>query len=108
MESLHMRQEQPKWMAQEDFYKMNKEFPKKFFMYLAGLNKMVNVRKTAKRNYSLLIGCGRHDIPMELAAVEMWKKREPECQTVIFEGAGHCVNMDVPDEFNKRLESFFT
>lgn len=57
--------------AQEDFYKMNTEFPKKSFMYLAGLNKMVNVRKTAKRNYPLLIGCGRYDIPMELAAVEI-------------------------------------
>ena len=57
--------------AQEDFYKMNTEFSKKSFMYLAGLNKMANVRKTAKRNYPLLIGCGRYDIPMELAAVEI-------------------------------------
>ena len=61
--------------AQEDFCKMNMEFPKKSFMHLAGLNKMVNVRETAKRNYPLLIGCGQYDIPMELAAVEMWRKK---------------------------------
>lgn len=35
------------------------------------------------------------------------KKHEPECETVIFEGAGHCVNMDVPEEFNLALESFW-
>ncbi len=93
--------------AQEDFYKMNIGFPKKSFMYLAGLNKMVNVRETNKRNYPLLIGCGQYDIPMELAAVEMWKKNEPECKAVIFEGAGHCVNMDVPEKFHEVLEEFW-
>jgi len=36
----------------------------------------------------------------------MWKKNEPECKMVIFEGAGHCVNMDVPQQFNKTWEEF--
>ena len=58
------------------------------------------------RNYPLLIGCGEHDIPMELTAVEMWKSTEQDASVAIFDGAGHCVNMDVPDEFNKVLESF--
>ena len=92
--------------AQEDFYEMNIQFPKKSFMYLAGLNKMVNVCKPKLRNYPLLIGCGEHDIPMELTAVEMWKSTERDASVAIFDGAGHCVNMDVPDEFNKVLESF--
>jgi len=93
--------------AQEDFYEMNIRFPKKSFMYLASLNTMVNVRQTMPREYPLLIGCGQQDIPMELSAVEMWKKSEPECRVVIFEGAGHCVNMDVPQQFNKTLEEFW-
>ncbi len=94
--------------AQEDFYKMNIEFPKKSFMYLSTLNSMINARQTPPRDYPLLIGCGRHDIPSELSAVEMWKKNEPDCSMVIFEGAGHCVNMDVPQEFNKVLETFWS
>jgi len=94
--------------AQKDFYEMNIKFPKKSFMYLASLNTMVNVRQSAPREYPLLIGCGEHDIPMELSAVRMWKKSEPECKVVIFEGAGHCVNMDVPQQFNKTLEEFWT
>ncbi len=93
--------------AQEAFYQMNLQFPKKSFRYLASLNSMVNTRQTGPRNYPLLIGCGRHDIPMELSAVEMWKKNEPECSVVVFEGAGHCVNMDTPDEFNAAMEEFW-
>ncbi|MCM1253826.1 MAG: alpha/beta hydrolase [Clostridium sp.] len=92
--------------AQNDFYDMNIRFPKKSFMYLASLNGMVNAHQT--KDYPLLIGCGAHDIPMELQAVEMWKKSEPDCEVIIFDNAGHCVNMDVPQEFNKAMETFWT
>ena len=93
--------------AQEDFYEMNVKFSKKSFMYLASLNDMINVCRTVPRKYPLLIGCGQHDIPMEISAVEMWKEKEPECKMIIFEEAGHCVNMDVPQLFNKTLEEFW-
>ncbi len=93
--------------AQNDFYKMNLQFPKKSFRYLASLNAMVNARQPAPRSYPLLIGCGRHDIPAELTAIEQWRQREPGCEVVIFEGAGHCVNMDAPEAFHKVLEEFF-
>ncbi len=94
--------------AQKDFYEMNLGFPKKSFLYLASLNAMINVRQATPREYPLLIGCGQHDIPMELSAVEMWKKSEPACSVVIFEGAGHCVNMDAPRQFHKTLEKFWS
>lgn len=94
--------------AQQEFYMMNRAFPKKSFRYLATLNKMINVRQATPRPYPLLIGCGEHDIPMERTAVELWKKNEPECSLVIFQGAGHCVNMDVPQQFQKTLEDFWT
>lgn len=94
--------------AQKDFYEMNIQFPKKSFMYLASLGSMVNVRQSKPRKYPLLIGCGRYDIPMELSAVEMWKKSEPECSMIIFDDAGHCVNMDAPNKFNAVMEEFWT
>lgn len=93
--------------AQQNFYEMNLRFPKKSFMYLASLNSMVNIHQTGQRGCPLLIGCGEFDIPMELAAVEQWKEREPDCQAVVFKNAGHCVNMDVPDEFNRVMEKFW-
>ncbi len=93
--------------AQNDFYEMNLSFPKKSFLYLASLHTMVNVRQATQRTYPLLIGCGQHDIPAELSALEMWKKNEPDCKVVIFQDAGHCVNMDVPQQFNQTLEEFW-
>jgi len=93
--------------AQNEFYEMNIKFPKKSFMYLSSLNTMVNVQQTEPREYPLMIGCGQHDIPMEISAVEQWNKSEPESKLVVFQGAGHCVNMDVPEKFNKTLEEFW-
>ena len=75
-------------------------------MFLATLNSMINKYKTGKRNYPLLIGCGGFDIPMELEAVKQWKISEPNCRVVIFENAGHCVNMDAPREFNENYGGF--
>ena len=93
--------------AQNEFFAMNILFPKKSFMFLATLNSMVNKYKTEQRNYPLLIGCGKFDIPMELEVIKAWKDREPDCTVVLFENAGHCVNMDVPQEFNKTMEEFW-
>lgn len=94
--------------AQDEFFDMNILFPKKSFLFLTTLNSMVNKHKTGKRNYPLLIGCGSFDIPMELEAVKQWKISEPNCRVAIFENAGHCVNMDVPQEFNETVEDFWT
>lgn len=94
--------------AQKDFYDMNIHFPRRSFRYLASLNSMVNVHSTGHRDYPLLIGCGKYDIPMELEAVEMWRGQEPDCKVVIFDNAGHCVNMDVPQEFNRVMEAFWS
>ena len=94
--------------AQEEFYQMNLRFPKKSFRLLASLNKMGNAREPVPRDYPLLIGCGQYDIPAEHAAIELWKKNEPDCAVAILQGAGHCVNMDMPELFNKTLEQFWT
>lgn len=93
--------------AQDKFFDMNILFPKKSFMFLSTLNNMVNKHKTGKRKYPLLIGCGEFDIPMELEAIKQWKTSEPNCKVVILKNAGHCANMDVPQEFNKTMESFW-
>lgn len=93
--------------AQNEFYNMNVLFSKKSFVFLASLSSMINKYKTGKRAYPLLIGCGSFDIPMEEAAIKQWKANEPDCKVVIFQGAGHCVNMDVPQKFNMTIENFW-
>ncbi len=92
--------------AQEEFYNLNLGFKKSSFRYLAGLQKLVNKFPKKQRQYELLVGCGEHDIPMEIEIVNEWAEKE-HCKKVIFKGAGHCVNMDAPDEFNACLKNFF-
>ena len=91
--------------AQEEFYKLNLGFKKSSFMYMAGLQKLVNKFPKKQRQYKLLVGCGEHDIPMEIEIVNEWAASE-NCDKVIMQGAGHCVNMDKPNEFNACLENF--
>lgn len=92
--------------AQTAFYNMNIRFKKSSFKYMSGINKLVNkYPKKKQRSYKLLVGCGEHDIPAEIEIVNEWSEYE-NCDKVIFKCAGHCVNMDVPQEFNITLEHF--
>lgn len=91
--------------AQTAFYNLNLNFRKKSFMHLAGLQKLVNKYPTKQRQYKLLVGCGEYDIPAEIEIVNEWAEYE-NCKKVIFKDAGHCVNMDTPQEFNACLENF--
>lgn len=94
--------------AQKEFFEMNLRFPRRSFRYFAARDTGGNAPQTGPRGYPLLIGCGQHDFPAELSTIEAWKEREPECQVRIFPGAGHCVNMDVPQAFHQALEAFWT
>lgn len=94
--------------AQEAFYQMNIKFKKRSFVYLANLSKLLNKCETKKRKYSLLIGYGEKDSPLEAKAAEMWNKSEPESKLLVFKDSGHLVNMDSPDEFNLALDQFIS
>ncbi len=90
--------------AQEKFYQMNLEFKKSSFRYLATLNQLVNKYQTQKREYPLLIGVGEYDHDMAKKASMIWHESEPYSEYVEFSGAGHIVNMDTPEQFNKVLK----
>lgn len=91
--------------AQEEFYRLNLQFEKKSFMYLSKLKNLVNKFPKKQRHYKLLVGCGEHDIPMQIQIVNEWAAKE-NCEKVILKNAGHCANMDNPTQFNACLEDF--
>ena len=41
---------------------------------------------------------------MAKKASVIWHKSEPDSEFVEFSGAGHIVNMDTPEQFNKVLK----
>jgi len=89
--------------AQEKFYQMNLKFKKSSFRYLASLGRMVNQYQTKERAYPLLIGVGEYDNDMAKQASLMWHESEPNSEYIVFSGAGHIVNMDMPQRFNEML-----
>ena len=93
-------------VAQDKFYNMNIHFKKSSFRHFASLNQLVNKYKTHTRDYPLMIGVGKHDNDMAIKAAKMWFESESNSQFVIFDNAGHVVNMDTPNEFNSILEEF--
>lgn len=90
--------------AQEKFYQMNLKFKKSSFRYLASLGNLINKYQTQKREYPLLIGVGEYDHDMAKKASAMWHEAEPDSEYVEFSGAGHIVNMDTPEQFNRILK----
>lgn len=90
--------------AQEKFYQMNLGFKKSSFRYLATLGKLINKYQTQKRDYPLLIGVGEYDNDMAKKASIMWHESDSNSEYVEFFGAGHIVNMDTPEQFNKILK----
>ena len=92
--------------AQEEFYNLNLEFKKSSFKYLSKLQNLVNKFPKKERKYKLLVGCGEYDIPSEIDIVNEWAERE-HCEKAIIKNAGHCANMDNPQDFNACLESFW-
>lgn len=91
--------------GQEIFYQLNLQFKKSSFRYFTKLGNIGRCEEK-ERTYPLLIGCGEYDIPMEIEIIHEWGKRE-NCESVIFPLAGHCVNLDVPEEFCAYLEKFW-
>ena len=92
--------------AQDRFYEMNLEFRKSSFKHFASLKGIVNKFQIEEREYPLMIGVGEYDNNMAMKAAKMWSETEPNCKFVIFNNAGHIVNMDIPNEFNNTLEDF--
>lgn len=91
--------------GQEAFYQMNLRFPRRSFRHLASLGKRVNRQPTPVRRYPLWIGVGEYDNEMAKQAAKKWAESEPESRFLYFQGAGHVVNLDVPQAFNQMLET---
>lgn len=89
--------------AQKKVHQMALRFRKRSFRHLANLGKLVNHHKKPQRDYPLMIAVGELDNG-GLEASQQWHKNEPQSIYIVFKGAGHIANMDVPEVFNQELE----
>jgi len=91
---------------QERFYKMTQLFTRKSFMIMSGLNNVLKVRTNLKCNYPFMIMVGDNDIELAKQTSLNWHKSEPTSMYFLIKGAGHCANMDNPDDFNRYVFDF--
>lgn len=98
--SLSVPEEQVK------FYEMSKNFTRKSFLAMSGLDKVQQQRPDITLNYPILLMSGDKDIELAKESGIKWHAREPQSSYALIENAGHCANMDNSESFNKLLMSF--
>jgi pimeloyl-ACP methyl ester carboxylesterase len=93
-------------VEQAHFYEMTRLFTRKSFMCMSGLGNILKQRDNIIRHYPLLILSGDKDIELARRMSKKWHDSEPASRFQMIENAGHCANMDDPDEFNRIVMSF--
>ena len=91
---------------QARFYEMAGHFTRKSFIAMSGLGDVIKQRDHVKHEYPLLILCGDKDMELAQQVSRKWHDSDPHSRYFLIKNAGHCANMDNPDEFNKIVMEF--
>ena len=73
---------------------------------MKGIDSVMDPDRSDALQCPLFIVVGREDRPILHDAAERWAANVPSAETQVFEGAGHCANLDAPEAFNAALEAF--
>jgi 3-oxoadipate enol-lactonase len=93
---------------QAKFYEMAQGFHFRSFMAMQGMGKVIQSRDGVQRTYPLFLACGDQDLPLAHNAARAWHGADPGSELQFIKDAGHCANMDQPEEFNAALAAFLT
>jgi 3-oxoadipate enol-lactonase len=88
------------------FYEMAKQFTRKSFLLMQGLEDILERIEEEEIPYPMLMICGEHDIELAKKANQEWHNLFPKSSYIEIENAGHCANMDNPDAWNKIVLEF--
>lgn len=90
---------------QEVFYQAMKKFTRKSLPVMGEMQKILDKNpKTLEQ--PLLIVVGDHDQRVILENAKVWHEHEANSSFTVISEAGHCANMDNPEEFNQKLMLF--
>ena len=91
--------------AQEMFYRSTQLFTRRSLQALSGMNKVLRP-VFQPQHHPLQIMVGDHDLPLMRRVAEALHQQEPTSEYHSIGNAGHCANMDNPDDFNALLLRF--
>ncbi|MBL4707776.1 MAG: alpha/beta hydrolase [Flavobacteriales bacterium] len=88
------------------FYETSSHYQRKSFLVMQGLQNVIKDRKISKHKYSILLLTGEFDIDLAKRMAKEWNSEIDNSNYLTIKDAGHCANMDMPNEFNKIVEEF--
>ena len=92
-------------IEREIVYESLDKFTRKSLRVLQGIGKIF-IPQSKTSDIPILLVCGEYDLDVEKRSIENWHSIEPKSQLFFISNAGHCANMDNPEEFNKILLEF--
>ncbi len=94
-------------LGRDMFSRGIQHFRRRSFTAMAGMNAFFT-NKNTPMTYPLLIIIGEHDLKLVQDAAFELHALEKHSQLVLLTGAGHCANVDAPNEFNNVVENFLS
>ncbi len=88
------------------FYETTSFYERRSFMVMPGLQNVIKDREKIKTRYPSLILAGEFDIQLIKEIAEEWQAEIDNSKYYMIKDAGHCANIDNPDLFNRKLETF--
>jgi pimeloyl-ACP methyl ester carboxylesterase len=88
------------------FYKTASFYERKSFMVMQGLQNVIKDRENVISEYPTLILTGEFDIDLAKKMAKEWHSEIDNSEYNMIENAGHCANIDKPQEFNEIVEEF--
>lgn len=92
--------------GQAAFYASAKHFELKSLNAMQGLQYVIKDRTIGRNPYPTLIVSGDGDLEISKKAAKKWQAQLDNSQYVLMKDAGHCANMDKPEEFNELVLNF--
>ena len=88
------------------FYKSASHYERKSFVVMQGLQNVIKDRDNIKPQYPTLILTGEFDIELAKEMAKEWHTEIEDSEYYMINNAGHCANMDKPDDFNNIIIDF--
>jgi pimeloyl-ACP methyl ester carboxylesterase len=88
------------------FYRSSRHYTRSSFATMQRLKNVVKNRDNHQAGYPTFILTAEFDIDLAKEMAKSWHSDLENSEYFMIKDAGHCANLDKPEEFNKRVKDF--
>jgi pimeloyl-ACP methyl ester carboxylesterase len=93
-------------MGQQLLYKASGLYRRRSFLVMRGFGHIFNERYDYQAPYPMLIMVGEHDSELANKIANQWHAESKDSEFQTIKSAGHCANVDQPEQFNQVVTRF--